>query len=143
MNQIDQAEQLLLMASKDIKAMDLMMSPESIDDEIFGFHAQQAAEKSLKAWITAIGGTYSFGHDLRVFLMILRELGCDIEKFRNLTLLIPFAAQLRYEPLETVDELLDRPALRKQIQELYDHVMTVVALMKQKSLPQGAYCHHS
>jgi HEPN domain-containing protein len=133
MNQIDQAEQLLLMASKDIKAMDLMMSPESIDDEIFGFHAQQAAEKSLKAWITAIGGTYSFGHDLRVFLMILRELGCDIEKFRNLTLLIPFAAQLRYEPLETVDELLDRPALRKQIQELYDHVIKVVALMKQKS----------
>lgn len=133
MNQIDQAEQLLLMASKDIKAMDLMISPESIDDEIFGFHAQQAVEKALKAWITSIGGTYSFGHDLRVFLMILRELGCDIEKFRNLTLLIPFAAQLRYEPLETVDEPLDRPALRKQIQELYDHVMTVVALMKQQS----------
>jgi hypothetical protein len=47
--------------------------------------------------------------------------------------LIPFAAQLRYELLETVDELLDRPALRKKIQELYDHVITVVALMKQKS----------
>jgi len=54
MNQIDQAEQLLLMASKDIKAMDLMMSPESIDDEIVGFHAQQAVEKSLKARITSI-----------------------------------------------------------------------------------------
>jgi hypothetical protein len=52
MNQIDQAEQLLLMVSKDIKAMDLMITPESIDDEIFGFHAQQAVEKSLKAWIT-------------------------------------------------------------------------------------------
>ena len=132
MNQIDQAEQLLLMASKDIKAMNLMISPESIDDEIFGFHAQQAVEKSLKAWITSIGGTYSFGHDLRVFLMILRELGCDIEKFRHLTLLIPFAAQLRYEPLETVDEPLDRPMLRKQIQELHDHVQSVVALMKLK-----------
>ena len=64
--------------------------------------------------------------------MILRELGCDIDKFRKLTMLIPFAAQLRYEPMETADELLDRPALRKQIQELYDHVLLVVALMKQK-----------
>jgi HEPN domain-containing protein len=54
MNHIDQAEKLLLMASKDMKAMELMMSPEAIDDEIFGFHAQQAVEKSLKAWIGAI-----------------------------------------------------------------------------------------
>ena len=47
MNHIDQAEKLLLMASKDMKAMDLMILPESIDDEIFGFHAQQAVEKLL------------------------------------------------------------------------------------------------
>ncbi len=53
MNQIDQAELLLLMALKDMKAMDLMITPESIDDEIFGFHAQQAVEKSLKAWRNA------------------------------------------------------------------------------------------
>jgi hypothetical protein len=30
-----------------------MITPESIDDEIFGFHAQQAVEKSLKAWRNA------------------------------------------------------------------------------------------
>ena len=132
MNHIDQAGKLLLMSSKDMKAMALMMSPESIDDEIFGFHAQQAVEKSLKAWIGVIGGTYSFTHDLWVLLMTLRELGCDIEKFQHFIMLSPFAAQLRYEPLETVDELLDRPALRKQIQELYDHVLAVVALMNLK-----------
>lgn len=134
MNQIDQAEQLLLMAAKDMRAMDLMISPESIDDEIFGFHAQQVVEKSLKAWITSIGGTYSFGHDLRVFLIILSELGCDVNRFKHLILLIPFAAQLRYEPLETVDEPLDRSGLRKQIQELHDHVQSAVALIKSKDL---------
>jgi len=133
MNHIDQAGKLLLMAAKDMKAMELMMSPESIDDEIFGFHAQQAVEKSLKAWIGVIGGTYSFTHDLWVLLMTLRELGCDIEKFKHLIMLSPFAAQLRYEPLETVDEPLDRPELRKQIQELHDNVQTVVAFMKQKT----------
>jgi len=84
MNHIDQAEQLLLMASKDMKAMDLMIAPESIDDEIFGFHAQQAVEKSFKAWITLTGGTYGFIHDLRVLFLTLRELGCDVEKFRHL-----------------------------------------------------------
>jgi HEPN domain-containing protein len=133
MNHIDQAERLLLMASKDMKAMDLMITPESIDDEIFGFHAQQAVEKSLKAWITAIGGTYGFIHDLRVLFLTLRELGCEIEKFRHLIMLNPFAAQLRYEPLETVDEPLDRPVLRKEVQELHDHVQTAVALMKSKT----------
>lgn len=130
MNHIDQAEKLLLMASKDMKAMDLMILPESIDDEIFGFHAQQAIEKSLKAWITAIGGTYGFNHDLRILFLTLRELGCDIEKFRHLIMLNPFAAQLRYEPLETVDEPLNRPALRKEVQELHVHVQSAVALMK-------------
>jgi len=130
MNHIDQAEKLLLMASKDMKAMELMMSPAAIDDEIYGFHAQQAVEKSLKAWISVIGGTYSFTHDLWVLLMTLRELGCDVEKFKHLIMLSPFAAQLRYEPLETVDEPLDRPVLRKQIQELYNHVLSAVALIK-------------
>jgi len=132
MNHIDQAEKLLLMAAKDMKAMSLMISPESIDDEIYGFHAQQAVEKSLKAWITAIGGTYNFTHDLWVLLMTLRELGCDIEKFKLMIMLNPFAAHLRYEPLETLDEPLDRPALRNDVQALHDHVQTVVTLMKQR-----------
>ncbi len=130
MNHIDQARQLQSMAAKDMKAMDLMLKPESIDDEIFGFHAQQAVEKSLKAWIGAIGGTYGFIHDLRVLFLILRNLGCEIERFRPLIMLNPFAAQLRYEPLEAVDEPLDRPALRQQVQELHAHVQLVIASIK-------------
>lgn len=135
MNHIDQAEKLLLMASKDMKALELMILPESIDDEIYGFHAQQAVEKALKAWITVIGGSYSFNHDLWILLMTLRELGCDIEKYRHLIMLNPFAAHLRYESLETVDEPLDRPGLRKQLQELHGHVQSAVALIKSKNLP--------
>lgn len=132
MNHIDQAEKLLLMASKDMKAMDLMIMPESIDDEIFGFHAQQAVEKALKAWITLIGGTYGFIHDLRVLFLTLRELGCDIDKFRHLIMLNPFAAQLRYEPLETEDAPLDRPVVRKHVQELHEHVHAAIELSKSK-----------
>lgn len=79
MSPIEQAGKLLQMAAKDIKALDLMLQPEAIDDEIFGFHAQQAVEKSLKAWITAIGGSYGYVHDLRILLLALKELGCAIE----------------------------------------------------------------
>ena len=109
-----------------------MILPESIDDEIFGFHAQQAVEKSLKAWISAIGGSYGFVHDLRILFLTLRELGCSIDPFRHLISLNPFAAQLRYEPLETVDEPLDRPLLRAQVQGVYDHVHAVLALLEGK-----------
>lgn len=132
MNPIENAKQVLIMASKDMKAMDLMILPESIDDEIFGFHAQQAVEKSLKAWLTAIGGTYSYKHDLRVLFLTLRELGCDIEPFRHLIMLNPFASQLRYEPMETIDEALDRPALRTQVQGIFDHVQAVLLLLESR-----------
>jgi len=47
-------------------------------------------------------------------------------------MLNPFAAQLRYEPLETVDEPLERQELRKQVQELHDHVQAAVTLMKSR-----------
>lgn len=62
MNAINQARRMLLMASKDIKALQSLLSPEAADDEIFGFHAQQAAEKSLKAWLTVAGEDYGFTH---------------------------------------------------------------------------------
>lgn len=132
MSTTEQARQLLSMAAKDIKALDLMILPESIDDEIFGFHAQQAVEKSLKAWITVIGGSYGFVHDLRILFLTLRESGCSIDQFRHLISLNPFAAQLRYEPLETVDAPLDRPLLRAQVQGVYDHVQAVLALLEGK-----------
>ena len=133
MNPKEQARQLLQMAAKDIRALDLMILPESVDDEIFGFHAQQAVEKTLKAWISAIGGSYGFLHDLRVLFLNLRELGCDIERFRHLVKLNPFAAQLRYEQLEPADEPLDRPVLRKEVQEVYDHVQNVLTLLENRA----------
>ena len=43
------ARMMLAMAAKDIKAIRVLADPDLVDDEIFGFHAQQAVEKSLKA----------------------------------------------------------------------------------------------
>jgi HEPN domain-containing protein len=54
----DHAEQLLEMARKDYSALANMLDTESFSDEVFGFHAQQAIEKSLKAWIAFCGLVY-------------------------------------------------------------------------------------
>jgi HEPN domain-containing protein len=126
MNAIDQARQMLVMASKDIKAMKSLLSPESADDEIFGFHAQQAVEKALKAWISAAGGSYGFVHDIHVLLLSLRELGCDISRFKGLLLLNVYAVRFRYEPLEMPTSTLDRPEMLGKVAELYEHVQLVV-----------------
>jgi HEPN domain-containing protein len=48
----DHAKQLLEMAYKDSTALSNMLNEESFSDEVFGFHAQQAIEKALKAWIS-------------------------------------------------------------------------------------------
>ena len=126
MNGIDQARQLLIMASKDIKAMHSLLSPESADDEIFGFHAQQAVEKSLKSWIIAAGGNYGFVHDIHVLLLNLRELGCDINRFKSFLLLNVYAVRLRYEPLEMPTNTLDRHDLLGKVIDLFEQVQRAV-----------------
>ena len=51
MHAADHAQDLLRMARKDFDALRGMLDHPLFADEIFGFHAQQAIEKSLKAWL--------------------------------------------------------------------------------------------
>jgi len=132
MNPIDHGKLLLLMASKDMKALDIMIMPESVDDEIFGFHAQQAAEKTLKAWISLAGGAYAKSHDLSMLLLTLHGLGCDIADLKDVISLNAFAAQFRYEALETDDEPLDRQATRMLVRHAFDTVQAVLRLIESR-----------
>jgi HEPN domain-containing protein len=45
-----------------------MTDPGVFADEVFGFHAQQAIEKTLKAWIALLGQEYPFVHDVDALL---------------------------------------------------------------------------
>ena len=47
MSDLKQARETLGMARKDLKALKGMMDTDVFAEEIFGFHAQQAVEKSL------------------------------------------------------------------------------------------------
>jgi HEPN domain-containing protein len=132
MSAIDHARTLHLMAGKDIKALRAMTDGTAFDDEIFGFHAQQAIEKSLKAWIAAIGGTYGFTHDLRVLLLTLRELGCEIEPFKDLIRFNVYAVQFRYEPLEQLTGTIDRRAIISRVEEVHTFVLGALERMVKK-----------
>jgi HEPN domain-containing protein len=122
MNAYSHARQLMLMAKKDINALISMMSSDEIADEIFGFHAQQAAEKTLKAWIDAAGGTFGWVHDLRILLLTLQDLGFSIERYQDLISLNNYAVQFRYEPMGEEDESIDRADTIHLVESLYEYV---------------------
>ncbi|MEI6214142.1 MAG: HEPN domain-containing protein [Desulfuromonadales bacterium] len=114
------------MAGKDLAALRGMMDVTLFADEIFGFHAQQAVEKSLKAWITLAGGIFGFTHDLEMLLMQLKQLGVDADRFSDLIELSAFAVQFRYAELDLDDVPFDRFDTICKISELFNHVQTLL-----------------
>ena len=123
----DQAMIMQTLAAKDIKAMRSLIDPDSADDEIFGFHAQQAVEKSLKAWIILTGGSYGRTHDLQQLFLMLQDSGCDVVQFENLVELNPFAVQMRYDLFDSNEPSLDRPAVLRRVVEFYECVQGIIS----------------
>ncbi len=62
------ARMLLRAAERDVGALRVMRHSDDISDEVLGFHAQQATEKSLKAWLALLGETYPLTHNLDTLL---------------------------------------------------------------------------
>ena len=88
---------LLAAADRDIEILQLMHDSTGGSDEIFGFHAQQAAEKSLKAWLALLGEVYPLTHDLDALIERLSGRNADVGRYRELTAYSAFAVQFRYE----------------------------------------------
>ena len=131
MSDLDHARELLEMARGDLNALKGMLQvgdagTSLFSDEVFGFHAQQAAEKSLKAGIASKGGMYPKTHDLMVLLYSLEDLGESVLELSNIVDLNPFAVQYRYESLDFDDEVLDRETLLTEIQTLFDRMMVLI-----------------
>ncbi|AUB84147.1 HEPN domain-containing protein [Candidatus Thiodictyon syntrophicum] len=118
---LDDAERLLRRACADLKALRHMGDPDSFDDNIYGFHAQQAVEKSLKAWLACLGYDYPLRHDLGELLAALAAAGQDIATLWPLTDLTPFAVQLRYDEFENCPPL-DRSSIEADVGALVARV---------------------
>ena len=55
MAQTEHAASLLRLARRDLTALEALGGMARIADVICGFHAQQAVEKALKAWLAILG----------------------------------------------------------------------------------------
>jgi HEPN domain-containing protein len=115
----EHAELLLHKARQDEFALEKLISDRASPDEIIGFHAQQAIEKTLKAVLTNSAIYYGRTHNLGVLLDLLRandfSFPGEFEEVRRLT---PFAVDFRYEDMPLVlrkpfDRFWARESVRK------------------------------
>lgn len=122
---LEHAQGLLRMAHKDFNALRGMIDSPLFADEIFGFHVQQAIEKSLKAWLAAHSIPFPFTHDLSRLLGLLEDDGVEVAVFWPLVQYTVFAVQARYEvSLTDMDEAIDRAAAIADVQRLLATVTT-------------------
>ncbi len=117
---------MLASAKRDLKALSNMLDGECFDDEVFGFHAQQAAEKALKAWLNVLSKTYPFTHDLGRLLHDLDQAGAEVQAHWTLLDLTSYAVRFRYGSASVDDDPLDRTALLDDIRSLIAHVSGMV-----------------
>lgn len=120
------ARALIKAAESDMRAVQGMSDPAFFSDEIVGFHAQQAAEKLLKAWLALLGLTFPLTHDLGALLDMLGRSEPAAEKFRGFVALNPFAIQFRYEAVGEEMDPLDRDNLVKQLRLLSESVQAAL-----------------
>ncbi len=122
MPDLETAETLLAAAKRDLHALGNMHDPDAFPVEVFGFHAQQAVEKSLKAWLCVVGVSYARTHSLRYLLALLEREGEEVSVWRMFEDLSMFAVQFRYDSYVDLHEALDRHSLFEKSRELWNHV---------------------
>lgn len=129
MVELDHARQLLKIAERDLRAASAMVDSNIFTDEIFGFQAQQAVEKCLKAWLTSEGVEYPKIHDLDELFQSVSDTGTQIPgTWRTLAELTPFAVQLRYDTMDILGEDLNRQDICGRIKELIVHVAALAEM---------------
>ena len=109
----EDARLLLNLVQRHLRSLEASLRPE-FPEEDWGFTAQQAVEKLLKAWIVIRDGVPPRSHDLLQLCVL-----ADVELSDDLMALQTFAVEARYEegpfPLPA-----DRHTLLQQIRALAD-----------------------
>ena len=94
----EQAVRLLRKADQDLIVLQKWRTDPDIADELLGFHAQQAAEKMLKAVLAHQQVEFPLTHRLADLIDLLTDHGIafpdDLDEVRYLT---PFAVEFRYD----------------------------------------------
>ena len=120
MNPHDLAILFLSKASQDELILDKLLDDYDIADEVWGFHAQQAAEKLLKSLLSSHSIRFRKTHDVAELMDILSDLGIPLpDTLTEIRILTPFAVEYRYDDIcFEDDESLDRADVREIIMDL-------------------------
>jgi len=96
--QHEEAERFLRLAKRDQTAFTALLSAAAVDPAVAFFHAQQAAEKALKAVMCLRGLEYRRTHDLEELAGMLSDVGVvpPVDE-RDLRCLTPYAVEFRYD----------------------------------------------
>lgn len=123
MADLDQARTMLVMAEKDLRALTGMLDRDVFADEVFGFHGQQAVEKTLKAWLCIANVSFPKIHDLDELFALISDSGETIpDRFRPLSDLTDFAVQFGYAAFDVFEAELDRTAVIEDVQAFFNYV---------------------
>ena len=120
------ARALFAAGAADLKALEHMSDEEAFVSEVFGFHAQQAVEKMLKAWICTLGEDYPRIHDLGHLMSLLVKMGEEASEFRDLKRFTTYAVIFRYDIDEARIPPFDRQVAVRRICALRDVVRGIV-----------------
>ena len=122
-------ETLLIKAGEDEAMLQWELSP----DAPFGFHAQQAAEKLLKALLAQLGFVLDRTHDVVKLAAQLRDAGEPIPDTPvPLADLNQFAVVYRYDSIPEL-EIPDRAGAIETISILREHVTARIAVLSAAS----------
>lgn len=120
MSRPDAVRLLLDKAKQDEYVVDKLIPDPEAPDEAIGFHAQQAAEKLIKAHLALNNIEYPLIHRLEDLLDLASRCGAPLpSEFEETRFLTPFAVEFRYDALPSEpEEALDRPKLETMLKAL-------------------------
>ena len=132
---VDLSRRFLAVADRDIKTLHLLIAASESDDQVIGFHAQQAIEKCLKAALSANQLAFRKTHDLVELLDLLRDKGRALPpNAESLDTLNPFAVTLRYDLFEV--ESVDRDWIAKAVAAVRAWAETEVEASVRPEIPE-------
>lgn len=124
-DQRDLAALLVAKAAGHQAALGALASARDVPDEVFGFHAQQAVEKLIKAALASLGRDFPRTHDLGVLTALLEDAGHSLpEALISAEELTIWAVEFRYE--NSLERTLDRAEVVRLVAAVRDWVAGVI-----------------
>jgi HEPN domain-containing protein len=134
-DRLDLARVLLARAIDDETLVRKVSADADVADAIVGFHAQQAAEKLIKAVLAARGVAFMKSHALSYLVGLVEEHHIDAPlELSEADVLSPWAVEFRYEGEEP--PAFDRPAALALIEKLRTWAEGQIETAKQPQDPQ-------